>query len=261
MGKVVGLVGSASGKIGNLVYAVTNGIQTARVYQPNVSNPKTSLQTAQRSKANLAGRISSFTPRTALYGLGNNNRIRRGEFLRNILKESTVSIVDNEYNAKIADEKLIFSKGSVELSVYNPSFAAVAGALTITLSGYSTERIPADLYAPKQTRLVIMVYDAITQDLVEVVTRIATKPRQEYTANTVIPISRQGGYTAVVYAIPMTTEDGSSVSISTELAVKSDNDIAAALSVNRNAVIFNYGNSMMIGQASYTPNAKQTKKV
>lgn len=253
MGKIVGLLGSASGKIGNMVFAVMNGIQTARVYQPNVSNPKSSLQTMQRAKGNLAGRVSSFTPRTAIFGLGGNNRIRRGEFLRTLLKAATVTVVDNVYRAKIDDNDVIFSRGAVELGVYQPSFAAAAGALTVTLSGYSTERIPADLYAPLQTRIVVMVYDSITQELVEVVTRMATKPRQEYTANTVVPIARQGGYIAVVYAIPMSTADGSAVSISSDLAVKSDDDIAAELSVNRNAVIFNYGRSVVIGQGTYTP--------
>lgn len=43
-------VGSGSGKVGNLVLANTKSGQVTRVYQPNVSNPKTKAQMLQRAK-------------------------------------------------------------------------------------------------------------------------------------------------------------------------------------------------------------------
>lgn len=43
-------VGSGSGKVGNLVLANTKSGQVTRVYQPNVSNPKTRAQMLQRAK-------------------------------------------------------------------------------------------------------------------------------------------------------------------------------------------------------------------
>ncbi|MBO7735620.1 MAG: hypothetical protein J6S67_23845 [Methanobrevibacter sp.] len=260
MAKVVGLVGSASGKIGNIVYAVTNGIQVARVYQPDVSNPKSGLQTMQRAKGNLAGRISSFTPRTAIMGLGVNNRARRGAFLRNILKKATIIETNRTYNAKIANEDMLFSVGSVLLSVENPVFASVAGSLGITLTGKSSTLVSSEDYAALQTRIVTMVYDGITNDLVEIVTKIANKPAQGTTASTNLSISYDRAFSAVSYLIPMSTEDGSAVSISTDVATKDDDYIAAALSVNGNAIVFKYGKSSLAGTTTYTPPAKKSKK-
>lgn len=253
MGKVVGLIGSASGKIGNLVYAVTNGIQTARVYQPIVSNPKSALQTMQRSKGNLAGRISGLTPRTAIMGLGANNRARRGEFLRNILKKAVVVQSASGYEAKIDNPDVLFSRGSVILSVINPSVVAGENSIAVTLTGPNAATIPADIYASLQTRLVAMVYDSSSQELVEVVTAMANKPGQGGNAATALVTAHPSGYYADIYAIPMSTADGTAVSIDSGLALKDDDAIAAALSVNANAIVFNYGRSVLIASGQYTP--------
>lgn len=253
MGKVVGLIGAASGKIGNLVYAVTNGIQVARVYQPVVSNPKTGLQTIQRAKGNLAGRISSFTPRTAIMGLGTNNRARRGEFLRNILKKAVVVPSATGYEAKIDNPDVMFSRGSVVLSVLNATVNAANNSIAVSLTGAGSTLIPQEEYAAFVTRLVAMVYDNQTQELVEVVTAIANKPAQGGTASTALITAHPSGYFVDVYAIPMSTADGSAVSIDSGLALKDDDTIAAALSVNANAVVFNYGRSVLIASGQYTP--------
>lgn len=251
MGKVVGLVGSASGKIGNIVYAVTNGIQTARVYQPIISNPKTALQNAQRAKGNLAGRISSFTPRTALMGLGPNNRTRRGEFLKILLKNATVEQTADVFRAKIAQEQVAFSKGSVPLSVIQPSAIAEANRLTIQLVANSS--MDATTYAAMQTRIVLMLYSLESQELLAVITRMAEKPAMGSNSRTVFNIPFNGGFFADVYLIPMSTADGSSVSIDTTLASQTDEEIQAALSVNGNAVVFNYGKSLFAASGTYTP--------
>lgn len=43
-----GILGQFTGKIGNVVGAVSRGVQTTRVYQPIVNNPKTAKQIQQR---------------------------------------------------------------------------------------------------------------------------------------------------------------------------------------------------------------------
>jgi len=50
MAKLVGLVGSIVNKAGNFVFSTWKGIQVAKAYQPNVVNPKTAGQVAQRTK-------------------------------------------------------------------------------------------------------------------------------------------------------------------------------------------------------------------
>lgn len=50
MAKIVGLVGSGHGKLGNTVMTVRRGTQIARVYQPVVANPKSARQQFSRAK-------------------------------------------------------------------------------------------------------------------------------------------------------------------------------------------------------------------
>lgn len=252
MAKVVGLVGDASGKIGNLVYAVTNGIQTARVYQPVVSNPKSTGQSLQRSKGNLAGRISSFVPRTAIMGMGVNNRLRRGEFLRNILKKSTANYSEGTYEAKIQPDDILFSKGAITLPVTLQSITATSHNVAVVLNGVADTAIAPEVYASRLVRLVAMVYESNSTDLVEVATKVATMPAQGATATTNMQIAHTGGYDVFVYAIPMSTEDGSAAAVDTSVVGLDDNDIAASLSVNGNAVVFAYGRSVMLGDANFT---------
>lgn len=252
MGKVVGLVGAASGKIGNVVYAVTNGIQTARVYQPIVSNPKSIGQSLQRAKGNLAGRISGFVPRTAIMGLGVNARLRRGEFLRNVLKKATANYIDGSYVAKIQPADVLFSKGAVVLPVTLQAINAVSHSVAVVLNGVADTAIAPEVYASRLVRLVAMVYESNSTELVEVTTKVATMPAQGASATTTIAIGHAGSYDVFVYAIPMSTEDGTAASVDTSVVGLDDDEIAASLSVNGNAVVFYYGQSVYLGGGNFT---------
>lgn len=252
MAKVVGLVGAASGKIGNLVYAVTNGIQTARVYQPVVSNPKSTGQNLQRAKGNLAGRMSSFVPRTVLMGLGVNNRMRRSEFLRNILKNADAQNVEGVFEAKINPALVLFSKGSVTLPVTLQTITAASHSVSVVLNGVTDTIIAPEVYASRLVRLVAMVYDNTTNELVEVSSKVATMPAQGATATTNMQVAHAGGYDVFIYGIPMSTEDGTAASIDTSVVGLDDDDIAASLSVNGNAVVFDYGKSVFLGEGNFT---------
>lgn len=251
MGKVVGLVGAASGKIGNVVYAVTNGIQTARVYQPIVSNPKSIGQSQQRARGNLAGRISGFVPRTAIMGLGVNARLRRGEFMRNILKKATVTQSDGSYVAKIQPPDILFSKGAVILPVTLQSITAVSHSVAVVLNGAADTVIAPEVYASRLVRLVAMVYEKNTTNLVEVSTKLATMPAQGATSTTTMQVAHDGGFDVFVFAIPMSTEDGSAASVNTSVVGLDDDEIAASLSVNGNAVVFAYGQSVYLGEGNF----------
>lgn len=252
MGKVVGLVGAASGKIGNLVYAVTNGIQTARVYQPIVTNPKSVGQSLQRARGNLAGRISGFVPRTAIMGLGANARIRRGEFLRNILKKATANYSEGSYVAKIQPADVLFSKGAVLLPVTLGSITAAAHSVAVALTGVANTIIAPEVYASRLVRLVAMVYEHNTTNLIEVSTKLATMPTQGASATTTLAVAHNGGYDVFVYAIPMSTEDGTAASVDTSVVGLDDDQIAASLSVNGRAVVFAYGQSVYLGEGNFT---------
>ncbi len=252
MAKVVGLVGAASGKIGNLVYAVTNGIQTARVYQPVVSNPKSTGQSLQRAKGNLAGRMSSFVPRSAIFGLGRNARIRRSEFLRNILKAADAAFDEGQFVAKIDPAAVLFSKGAVILPVTLQSITAASHSVAVVLNGVADTVLAPEVYASRLVRLVAMVYEQNTSNLVEVSTKLATMPTQGATATTTLQVAHAGGFDVFVYAIPMSTEDGTAAAVDTSVVGLDDDEIAASLSVNGNAVAFAYGHSVLLGEGNFT---------
>ena len=70
MAKIVGFVGTGSGRVGNVVLSKgPNGLTISRSYQPIVANPRTDAQLNQRAKVNLAGRVSKLVPTQALTGL------------------------------------------------------------------------------------------------------------------------------------------------------------------------------------------------
>ena len=246
-------LGKFSGKLGGAVFVIRNGKQIVREYNPRPSNPKSALQLQQRAKGNLAGRISSFVPKAAISGLGVNNIRRRSRFNQLILKGAQVSLIGDDYSAKIPWESVKFSEGSVPSAFYLPRITPADYVVSVSLKGISSAFMSPDVYASMNARLVAMIYDTKSQNLVEVATRVITKPTQEAEAVTRISIAHHTGYTVAVFLIPFSSADGTAVSIDTGLAGKSDEEIAASLSVNDNAVTFEYGNSVFLGQGTFTP--------
>lgn len=59
MGKVISIVGRATGKVGSLVFSVSGGQGIVREYNPNVKNPNTVNQVNQRSRLKLASQLAA----------------------------------------------------------------------------------------------------------------------------------------------------------------------------------------------------------
>lgn len=112
MAKLIGgVLSKGSGRLGGHVLAVSNGQQIIREYQPNVANPRTSLQKAQRAKVVLAGKLSQITPDAVIIGLAENKRDRRSEYTRNVIKNARVQEESGEYTAVLLPGSLVFSNG------------------------------------------------------------------------------------------------------------------------------------------------------
>lgn len=62
--KLYGIFGKGSGKMGSSVFAIAGGEQLVREYNPNVANPNTDSQIAQRAKFKLMSQVG-----TALSGV------------------------------------------------------------------------------------------------------------------------------------------------------------------------------------------------
>lgn len=59
MAKLHGIFGKGTGKIGNVVLAVSHGVQIAREYNGKPANPKSAAQTASRTRLKLMSQISA----------------------------------------------------------------------------------------------------------------------------------------------------------------------------------------------------------
>ena len=208
MAKNVGLIGSLHGKLGNAVFYVSNGVQVSRVYQPIVANPNTPLQIAQRAKMTLAGRMSKITPIVALAGLGGSNkRMRRGEFVKELVKASTYS--NNKASLQFGD--LHLSHGNVQLQTAQ-SFTTQSGTgyIRVTVSvSRATQTVPVP--AGYGLRVVAYFIDNTASGSDMCATRLCEIPSGETAATTTITqyITRgtASNYTVVVYAYPFVAEE------------------------------------------------------
>lgn len=135
MAKLVGIF-QFNGKLGETVGM--KGADGQNYVRTRVTplNPKTELQTDQRAKVNLMGRMSQVTPAEVILGMGSTKRIRRSNFNKNLLDVATIDrSAPGTIVAKVAPEDVIFSKGaqSLEATVSTPA-ATTSGEATIGLT-------------------------------------------------------------------------------------------------------------------------------
>lgn len=103
MAKNVGLVGSISGRIGNVVMASVKGVQITRAYQPNVANPSTEKQVQARAKLKLLSQLAAvLAPAIAIPSIKNVSR--RNLFIRK--NYATATYANNMAQIVAANVKL-----------------------------------------------------------------------------------------------------------------------------------------------------------
>lgn len=137
MGKIQGIAGYISGKIGSVVFMKGADGQTyGRTYVANPANPKTVPQLQQRSKMNLVGRISMVTPKSLLASMGMGGRKNRSMFSKNLLSACTVVLENDQYVAKVAPEAFVYARGAEVLraSAQTPVVDASQIRISLTLS-------------------------------------------------------------------------------------------------------------------------------
>lgn len=141
MAKIVGFVGTGSGRVGNVVLSKgPNGLTISRSYQPIVANPRTDAQLNQRAKINLAGRVSKLVPAQAISGLSmGSNRLNRQEFITNLIKSCVVSKVSGVYQASVLPEKVVFSHGTETPVATMGNIALTATTVTLPLSNITAD--------------------------------------------------------------------------------------------------------------------------
>lgn len=217
MAKLIGgALSKGSGRLGGYVLAVSGGQQIIREYQPNVANPRTSLQKAQRAKVVLAGKLSQITPDAVIIGLASSKRDRRSEYTRLIIRNARVQEQDGEYSAVLLPEALVFSKGTVAGGV-----SAVIGDVSDAAVSV-TPTFGANVDA---VMIVAVEYDPTSERYNFVNYAVATASGQ----STVVALSGAAGAVGVnVYAIPLQRKASAGGSLSDGVN-KTDNSYVGTL--------------------------------
>lgn len=192
MAKLIGgVLSKGSGRLGGHVLAVSDGQQIIREYQPNVANPRTSLQKAQRAKVVLAGKLSQITPDAVIIGLAESKRDRRSEYTRTIIKKARVQEVGGEYSAVLLPGELVFSKGQE---------AGGASAVIDEVSATAAVVTPSWGTNVDAVMVVVVEYDATSEKYHFINYQVATESGKAVT----IPTSgAANGVSVNVYIIPL----------------------------------------------------------
>lgn len=125
-----GILGNFSGKVGNVVGRVRDDRTVVAVYQPNVLNPQTSGQMAQRQKLSIvseflrgaAGFVNKSMKGATKYGTGWSATLRYA--MMN-------AVVGTYPNMEIDATKIALSVGNVDLP-FTPSMDVDSGTATFT---------------------------------------------------------------------------------------------------------------------------------
>lgn len=251
MAKLYGLNGVVSGRIGNTVYRVLNGIQVAAQYQPVVSNPKSSAQMLQRAKANLVGRISAITPREAIVGMGRNNRERRSEFLKNGIINTNSIIEDGVAVAKLEPSLLRFSKGT-EIPMIVPLSNTITAGGSLTISYHRASGLAAEDWWKIGGTFVVVAIDPETgkYDFVRVVNW--NKPSWPSTPETTLTqnilVEAITLHDVYVYFVPFSLDEQKGSTISKSIYIDT-NDYAAKIGLTEAASNLKFGYSEYFGKA------------
>lgn len=254
-------LGQFSGKVGGVIFAVYNGEQIVRQYQPKVSNPKSSRQQLQRAKGNLVGRISQIVPWQILQGMGQNRRERRANFLRVALNLASASpVADNLRNisATLAPENFIFSRGAIlpVAGLSSPTATSTSVDFTLTKAvGVSDEMFNASgMLVVAVIKNVNGRYENILYDFV------SSEDYTEGVANITLQHVSEGAYTCSIYMAPFSTLDGSSLRTKTQQLTGDSNGLHAILNTNPSAIPLSWGDSWLVASVNYPTTGRQTEE-
>lgn len=249
MGKLVGLIGTVSGKIGTVVYSKgKNGLTYGRAWQPQVNDPKTTGQTNQRLKMNLVGRLSQVTPAEVLLSLGADKRERRAAYNRNLLR---VAIVENSGSAPIAKINpgdLVFSKGGEILRAEVTSNVAMT-AKNLTMGLTLADSSMVDKYGERIILAIVDPSDKAGYSLV-VYKDVVFDKTTEITVSVPFGYSLENGTMVCVYRVPFVlNEEG--VSMRTEGLANDGTDIIAKGELS-NGYVKSWGASVLHSKEVFT---------
>lgn len=138
--KLNGIIGKGTGKLGSSVFAIIGGVQIMREYNPEVSNPNTVAQIAQRAKLKLMSQLAAALAPALLF-------VKQGLVsARNQFVSKNIGFASYQNDtASIALNDLQLTPSSVAF----PGVGAVsggAGTLAVSLDGAAAADIKRVAY-------------------------------------------------------------------------------------------------------------------
>lgn len=250
MARIYGLNGLIRGRQGNNVFSIQNGTQVLKVYNPSISNPRTTAQRQQRAKFSLAGRLSSVTPRLALSGMiGGNARDKRARFVKTIVNNATVTGSDDNLTASVAFTGIKFSDGALQRwSQYAAAVATFANTLV-------TVDVPAMVLQPAAPAgygemLVVGIFDREGHAIEE----IQVGFRSVDAASQFIFRDWPGFYPATVgvWVCPFVTESAISRGVPSDLFPTDTTAINLRVAASTTLAGYEWGNSQVLNVLAVT---------
>lgn len=245
MGKSVNIIGTIRGKVGSVVFSKgPKGETLMRSYQPQVANPRTMPQLAQRAKVVMVGKLSKLIPIEALSGLGMGGRLgNRSAFNSNCLKKAVAIWQQGQYTASVLPDDLIFSSGAAIMG-------ATIGAVTLGASQVNVAISNPVNDGRHGGRFIAVVMQSVAGDAY----RMAAFTDVMFEANTstvaiTLPQALNEGDVVLVYACPFVLATSSRKGKSS--GVWFSEDIKGRLEIPETTTA-DFGNSAFIDMTPFT---------
>ncbi len=245
MGKSQNVIGTIRGKVGSVVFSKgPKGETLMRSYQPQVANPRTMPQLAQRAKVSMAGKLSKLIPIDALSGLGMGSRLaNRSEFNSNCLRKAVAIWQGGQYTASVLPGQLVFSKGVASLGATIGAVTVAANKVTVALSNVNDD-------GNHGVRLIAVVMQNVQGDAYKTASFADFIFAEGQTAAEInLPVTLVNGDVVLVYACPM--ELDSARHRPDAIGVWFDNSINGQLTENTTAFAV-FGASIFVGATVFT---------
>lgn len=245
MGKSVNVIGTIRGKVGSVVFSKgPKGETLMRSYQPQVSNPRTMPQLAQRAKVTMAGKLSKLIPINALSGLGMGSRLaNRSEFNSNCLRKAVAVWQGGQYTASVLPGQLEFSRGVAGLG-------ATLGAVTVSATKVSVALSNVIADGLHGVRLIVVVMQNVEGDSYKTAAfSDIVFAENQAVAEVNLPVALVNGDVVLVYACPM--EIDQTRRRPDAVGVWFDNAINGQLEENTSAFVY-FGQSIFVGMTPFS---------
>lgn len=234
MAKLVGLIGSGRGKLGNTVlYKGEKGETYARVYQPKVQNPRTQGQVNQRAKINLAGQISALASKALLAPIGISGRRNRAEFLKSLINAIEIQTVSGVTTAEIQPNEIKFSRGQVPLQASIGKITIESDIITVPLTINDASKV--EKYGE---RVIALVYNNADSNASKKIVYADAVIRQNTEQNVFIKLGFDltTDNVVAIYRVPFEFNDANTVTKYEALNGTEDDIVAQVLAAESQAI-------------------------